>query len=276
MDNEAARPIDLKISHFEGPLDLLCHLIEKNRIDIYDIPVVQITDQYLAYLDSLQDLDMEVASEFLVMAATLLHIKSRMLLPQKESAERGPEGDPREELVLRLLEYRRCKTLATDLKERHDTFAACAFRLPESPDRLGLSMTVPAENLNWDLFLQACRQIVRQNQMRFSDLSSRLTTILKRDKVSLKEKMRDIWRAVVRQSRVFFNELFPAGRTSRTEQVTGFLALLELLRLNKIRARQERNFDVILLECDPHAAIDDDEALNQFLTAAPVEEKDYD
>ncbi|HAL74090.1 MAG TPA: chromosome segregation protein ScpA [Clostridiales bacterium] len=268
--------LELKISQFEGPLDLLCHLIEKNRIDIYDIPIIQITDQYLAYLDSLQSLDMELASEFLVMAATLLHIKSRMLLPQKETLGRDGEEDPREELVLRLLEYRRCKTLASDLRERHDTYTACLFRLPESPVRLGIPIEEQADSLSWDSFWQACQQIARQNQLRFNDLSSKITHILKREKVSLKEKMRLIWRSAANRSRIFFNELFPAGQTSKAELVTGFLALLELLRLNKIRARQERPFDVILLESDLHQPIDDDDALNKFLAEATIEEKDYD
>ena len=276
MTAETARPPELKISQFEGPLDLLCHLIEKNRIDIYDIPIIQITDQYLAYLDSLQTLDMEVASEFLVMAATLLHIKSRMLLPQRESLGRSEEDDPREELVLRLIEYRRCKTMAGQLRERHDTYTTCAFRLPESPVRLGISVEEQSDALNWELFWKACQQVVRQNQLRFNDLSGKITHILKREKISLKEKMRFIWRSVANRSRIFFSELFPAGQASTAERVTGFLALLELLRLNKIQARQDRPFDVILLESNPHQPIEDDEELNRYLTAAPVEEKDYD
>ncbi len=276
MDTASINPIDLKISHFEGPLDLLCHLIEKNRIDIYDIPIVQITEQYLAYLDSLQSLDMDLASEFLVMAATLLHIKSRMLLPRKENAGRETEDDPREELVLRLLEYRRCKTLAGQLKTGHDTYAACLFRTPESPTRLGLNINAPAENLNWEVFWQACQTLARQNQARFNDISGKITHILRREKVSLKEKMRLIWRSAVQKTRLFFNEIFPADKTSRAERVTGFLALLELLRLNKIKARQDRPFDVILLECDPQAPIEDDQDLNEYLQAAPVEEKEYD
>lgn len=275
MDTVAARLPELKISHFEGPLDLLCHLIEKNKIDIYDIPILQITDQYLAYLDSLSSLDMEVASEFLVMAATLLSIKSRLLLPKKETAGREDGEDPREELVLRLLEYRRCKNLASRLKEQHETFTACLFRAPESPIRLGLDTRAPAENLSWESFWKACQQVARQNQLRFSDLSGKIVNILRREKLSVKDKMRFIWRAVVSRSRIFFNELFPAGKASRAERVTGFLALLELLRLNKIRASQEQPFDVIMLESDPQEAIEDDEALNHYLQSAPVEEKDY-
>ncbi|MEA4888448.1 MAG: segregation/condensation protein A [Clostridiaceae bacterium] len=276
MENAGLRPPELKISQFEGPLDLLCHLIEKNRIDIYDIPIEQITDQYLAYLAGLDELDLDLASDFLVMASTLLHIKSRLLLPKKEQGDRIDIDDPREELVLRLLEYRRCKTLAGDLRDRHDDYSSCQYRLPETPQRLGIDPAVDQERLNWDRFLEACRQLTRQNQMRFQDQSERLVHILKRDKVSLKEKMRLIWRSVAMKTRLFFNEIFPADRTSRSERVTGFLALLELLRLNKVRATQDRPYDVILLEADYAQTIDDDEALNEFLSTAPVEEKEYD
>ena len=276
METGENRPPDLKISQFEGPLDLLCHLIEKNRIDIADIPIEQITDQYLDYLASLDTLDMELASDFLVMAATLLHIKSRLLLPHQSHAGLEETDDPREELVLRLLEYRRCKTLAGDLRDRHERYADCQYRLPDSPASLGIPQVTGQDPLNWDLFLQACRRLSHQNQSRFTDQSEKMTQILRKERVSLKEKMRDIWRSVVRKTRIFFNELFPADRTSRAERVTGFLALLELLRLNKVRARQDRPFDVILLENEGVAPIDDDEALNRFLAAAPIEEKEYD
>ncbi len=276
MENAGLRPPELKISQFEGPLDLLCHLIEKNRIDIYDIPIAQITDQYLAYLAGLDELDLDLASDFLVMASTLLHIKSRLLLPKKEQGDRIDIDDPREELVLRLLEYRRCKTLAGDLRGRHEDYSSCRYRLPETPQRLGISPAIDQERLNWERFLDACRHLTSQNQIRFQDQSERLIHILKRDKVSLKEKMRLIWRSVAMKTRLFFSEIFPAGRTSRSEQVTGFLALLELLRLNKIRATQDRPYDVILLEADYAQTIDDDEALNEFLATAPVEDKEYD
>lgn len=279
METVEIRPPELKISQFEGPLDLLCHLIERNQIDIYDIPIIQITDQYLFYMAGLQELDMELASDFLVMAATLLHIKSRLLLPQKDHGDRTETEDPREELVLRLLEYRRCKTLAVELRSRHDVYSACLYRPPETPGRLGLETAVSPERLNWAFFLQICHQLTRQNQIRFNDQSERLTHILKREKVSLTDKMRLIWRSVVLKTRVFFNELFPADRTSRPERVIGFLALLELLRLNKIDARQDHPYDVILLENNlkqPADNLIDDDALNQFLASAPVEEKEYD
>ncbi len=266
---------ELKMAHFEGPLDLLCHLIEKDRIDIYDIPIDTITDQYLAYLASMREFDLDVASDFLVMAATLLQIKSRLLLPKKDTAGQGEGADPREELVLRLLEYRRCRTLAGELRRRHDTYTGCAFRAPESPAALGLPTLKAPEPLSPELFFRAARTVCEQNRLRFSDLTGKITQILRRDKVSLRDKMRQILQEALRRSRVFFSEIFPQSASSRTERVTGFLALLELLRLNRIRVRQDQPFDVILIEPGADVAPGDTAALERLLSQDPVEEKQY-
>ena len=120
--------LSLKLTAFEGPLDLLMHLIERDKIDIYDIPIVSITEQYIAYLRSMSEFDMEVASEFLVMAATLLQIKSRMLLPKEELAEGEEEdADPRQQLVEMLVEYRRIKRAAVEIMRSYSSFAAGSF-----------------------------------------------------------------------------------------------------------------------------------------------------
>ena len=264
---------ELKMDAFEGPLDLLCHLIEKNRIDIYDIPIDSITNQYLAYLGTLREIDLDVASDFLVMAATLLQIKSRLLLPKKDTADQGEGTDPREELVLRLLEYRRCRALAGELKNRHETYSGCTFRPPESPSALGLPTLKAPEPLSTEQFFRAARTICDQNRQRFSDLTGRITQILRRDKVSVRDKMRQVLQEALRRSRVFFSEIFPQNSSTRTERVTGFLAVLELLRLNRIRVRQDRPFDVILIEADPGPS--DADSLERLINQDPVEEKQY-
>ncbi|MCK9252689.1 MAG: segregation/condensation protein A [Eubacteriales bacterium] len=268
------RPPELKISQFEGPLDLLIHLIEKNKVDIYDIPIAEITDQYLTYLDGLDELDMDLASDFLLMASTLLHIKSRLLLPGRSQSETPDEADPREELVLKLLEYRRCKTLAAELKTRHERYREARLKLPEPPGRLGLNLLAEPGRLNWDLFLEACQHLARQNRSRYQDQREKMTHILKRDKVSLKETMRQIVLAIVKKTRVFFNELFPDRLTTRTERVTAFLAVLELLRLNRIFVRQDRPFDVMLIE--PNLAVVETGDEFDRLPAQAIEEKAYD
>ena len=124
--------IPVKINVFEGPLDLLLHLIEKNKIDIYDIPIVEITDQYMEYLHSMEKEDLGTMSEFMVMAATLLDIKCKMLLP-KETNDEGEEEDPREELVQKLLEYKMYKYMSYELKDYMDNAAGVFFRAPDLP-----------------------------------------------------------------------------------------------------------------------------------------------
>ena len=238
---------ELKIRQFEGPLDLLFHLIEKNDIDIYDIPIAEITDQYLVFLKDMDTLDMEVASEFLVMAATLIHIKSRMLLPDRKAILSAEEDDPREELVIRLLQYRRCKMLAMDLRLRYKNYAHCNCRLPATPASLGISIKHPPQEFEPEYFEKAVTVVCARNEMRFADLSSKITHILKRDKVSVRDKMRLVWQKLVSHGKIFFHEIFPALETSKIEKVVGFLAILELLRGNQISAVQDRPFDVILL-----------------------------
>jgi segregation and condensation protein A len=264
---------DLKMAQFEGPLDLLCHLIEKNKIDIHDIPIDYITDQYLKYLTAMQEIDLDLASDFLVMAAGLLQIKSRLLLPKKDTAGQSEDADPREELVLRLLEYRRCKTLANELKSRHAIYTACVCRLPESPTVLGLNTLTPPEPVSVNSFFTAARVVCDQNMQRFSDLSGRIAHILRRDKISLRDKMRQILVEVFRRTRVFFSELYPQSTTNRNERVVAFLALLELLHLDRIRVRQERPFDVILIETDGGAA--DPLSIERLINLDLVKEKDY-
>jgi segregation and condensation protein A len=241
----------LTLEPFEGPLDLLCHLIEKNKIDIYDIPIDRVTDQYLEYLEKMQAIDMEVTSEFLLMAATLLHIKSRMLLPNKRALLAEEGDDPREDLVLKLLAYRRCKTIASDLKDRYELYSGCISKPPESPSSLGIDTVTGNTPVHRDLFFAAIRHLAKQNEIRFADISGRVSHILKREKVSLRDKMLQILQRAIDKTRVFFHEIFPAGRSSRTEQVTGFLAVLELLKQNRIIVKQDRPFDAMMIEPDP-------------------------
>jgi len=238
---------ELKIRQFEGPLDLLFHLIEKNDIDIYDIPIADITDQYMVFLKDMDSLDMEVASEFLVMAATLIHIKSRMLLPDRKALVSSDEEDPREELVIRLLQYRRCKMLAQDLRGRYKDYADCLCRLPSTPASLGISLQHPPQEFDPGFFQRSISSVCARNEMRFADLSAKITHILKRDKVSVRDKMKLVWQKIISGGKIFFHEIFPAAGTTKIEKIVGFLAVLELLRGNQITAEQARPFDVILL-----------------------------
>lgn len=266
---------DLKMENFEGPLDLLCYLIEKNKINIYDIPIVTITDQYLEYIASIPTIDLDSMSEFLVMASTLIHMKSRLLLPSRQGEAAREEADPREELVMKLLEYRRCKALASELKERHGIYRHCVYRLPETAQSLGIPLAHTQEEFSVEQFYRACKAVTERNETRFYDVSNKIMHLLRREKISLKEKMKSIWRQVVSKTRVFFNELFPVTKTSKAERVVGFLAVLELLKLDRITARQDCAFDVILIECDPERAGDDEQIFDRYCAKEKIEEIAY-
>ncbi|MDI9468979.1 MAG: segregation/condensation protein A [Bacillota bacterium] len=255
-----SRP-EIRAGSFSGPLDLLLHLIERDRIDIHDIPIARITDQYLEILDRDTELDMELASEFLVMAATLLEIKSRLLLPgRREEGEEG-ERDPREDLVLRLLAYRRARLLAAVLKERHERYRGCRLRLPSTAKALGIQL-VDAEpsqpRLSVERFERAARTLAARNQIRYASLRERLEQVLRRDRVSLVGAIRSLWLRLRQQVRLLFDEIWPR-RTNRTERITGFLAVLELLRLNRIQAEQNVALGPICLSADPGASLELDD-----------------
>ncbi|MBP5491774.1 MAG: segregation/condensation protein A [Clostridiales bacterium] len=238
----------VRLRKFEGPLDLLFHLIEKNDIDIYDIPISEVTDQYMDYLDKMSSLDMDVASEFLLMAATLVHIKSRMLLPDRHLSDETPEADPREELVLRLLEYRRCKMLASDLKDRYRDYSKCMYRLPQTPSDLGIDVEYRPAPIDRSALDKGVEDVCKRNEIRFADIASKITHILKRDKFSIRDKIRFVWDRLIKKGKIFFHELFPVHQVEKMDRIVGFLAVLELLRGDQIKAEQEHPFDVILIE----------------------------
>jgi segregation and condensation protein A len=174
-----------------------------------------------------------------------------MLLPNKRALLAEEGDDPREDLVLKLLAYRRCKTIASDLKDRYELYSGCISKPPESPSSLGIDTVTGNTPVHRDLFFAAIRHLAKQNEIRFADISGRVSHILKREKVSLRDKMLQILQRAIDKTRVFFHEIFPAGRSSRTEQVTGFLAVLELLKQNRIIVKQDRPFDAMMIEPDP-------------------------
>jgi len=229
----------VKLDAFEGPLDLLLHLIKKNEVEIVDIPVAKITEQYLAYLEMMRELNLDVAGEFLVMAATLTLIKSRMLLPPSEDDE-AEEPDPRAELVQQLLEYQRYREAALALGERpllhRDVFVREPLDEPEvseSNDAPRLRTTV------WEL-LEAFRTVLKRAQ---PEAVHEVIT----ERVSLRDRARALLQALAAARCIEFESLFEAEVT-RFEVVVTFLALLELMKLGAARAVQEDRFGRIIIE----------------------------
>jgi scpA/B protein len=217
---------DFKLDIFEGPLDLLLHLIEKNQIDIYDIPIVHITSQYMDILQTWNQFDIAYSSEFLVMAATLLQIKSRLLLP-KQTGKGDSEGeDPRDELVHRLVEFKRIKELTSVLEERVSE-GSYVFNRPEELSQVGLDLVCTVE---WDA-LVACFHKVRERYERPEVEAPKV--VMEREEYTLEQGIEDVLLAT-RGQQVPCMTLFEQTQT-KEEGVVIFLALLELMKRQLLR-----------------------------------------
>ena len=229
----------IKLENFEGPLDLLLHLIRKHEVDIYDIPIVPITRQYLNYLDLMKELDLDSAGEFLVMAATLIHIKARMLVPrlEHETEEEAEAEDPRDALVRRLIEHQKYKAAAELLHER-ETVRSAQWGVPD--ERLTDIAGEPFEReLEVDLFglLQAFQAVLKRAR-------ERPGIPLPREEVSIETRTRQLLERLAGIEACGFEELFDDA-DSRGELITTFLAVLEMIRLKLIRVFQSSAFGTI-------------------------------
>jgi segregation and condensation protein A len=242
-----------KLETFEGPLDLLLHLIDKAEIDIHDISINDITDQYMAYLDAMQELELDITSEFLVMAATLLSMKSRQLLPKPPVTEEpwyideDDEGlDPREDLIRKLIEYRKYKSVAVQLREKEWDRSQVYTR--ESTDLtpfLKVMPVNPVEGLHVDDLVRAFRKAMRRMEGRHK------VSAIRKDEVSVKDRIRDIidtmkQRALSGEGKIMFSQLV-GEQFNRDEIVVTFLAILELMKRRWVSCHQSELFDEIVL-----------------------------
>ena len=231
----------IKIPVFEGPFDLLFHLIEKNQVSIYDIPISEIADQYLDYLFAMQEMDMEIASEFLVTAATLLHIKSRMLIPERRE-KTGEATDPREELVEKLLEYKKYKDFSQVLRNREEEWENVFYRLPWAVD---FGDEIETLELSQEELKRSYLKLIDRIASRSNNKTGDIVRILQREKVSLRAKMREVISTLIKKAFFKFADMFSPKSRSRTEIVTAFLAILELSKLKKVRLVQKKQFSDI-------------------------------
>src|SRR5215467_1674873 len=227
----------VRLQNFEGPLDLLLHLIKKNELDIHDIPIALITEQYLAYIDLMQELNLDVVGEFLVMAATLIHIKSRMLLPRPDPTQEDPEEDPREALVRRLIEHQRFKAAAELLHEREIQRSAQWGR----PDQRvnDLVGEAPEPEIEVDLFslMAAFRQVLERARQR-------PMVLLPPEQMPIETRIEQLLARLSETDACGFEDLF-ADVGTRAGMVVTFLALLEMIRLKLVRVFQQGNFGPI-------------------------------
>lgn len=259
--------IDIKLEAFEGPLDLLLHLITREELDIYDIPIVSITSQYLEVIDNLSNLDLDTATEFIVMAATLIEIKSRMLLPDRNDMEvfDYSNEDPRRELVKRLVEYKQFKEIASLLRETEGTLDEVVFK--EQSDLSQYVDHVSKETLNESmdqmLLVEAIQRVLVKIN-RFDDGRQKYFKGIKRDAHTVDDKLSKIRNRILTEECFEFSTLFDAFIT-REEVVVTFLAILEMLKLKEIRIVQETIFGEIsirkrALEDRQEELVDEDEA----------------
>ncbi|EPX55935.1 Segregation and condensation protein A [Cystobacter fuscus DSM 2262] len=239
----------IALPNFEGPLDLLLHLIKEHRLDIFDIPLALITEKYLEYLERMREINLDIAGEFLVMAATLAHLKSRMLLPRQDVAEQAVDavaelqqeeaGDPREELVRRLLEYQKYKDAAEQLA-RQDILDRDIF-----PRRVPLeAVPIPEEEVGLQEF--SVLKLIEALDRVMERLAPKLQHEVVREKVSLSDAMRRIAEKLSAAESCTFDSLFEEQRTRQAVIIT-FLAILEMVKRRLLKVSQEEPLAAILL-----------------------------
>lgn len=244
------KKIEIKIDAFEGPLDLLLALISKEEVDIYDIPIVKITDQYLSAVSELPKMDLDFTCEFLVMAATLLEIKSKMLLPEKDlysSTHDIEPYDPREELVKRLLAYKIFKDAAKVLSSLEGQLDEVVFKNQEelSPYTKTLSNEMLNDSLESSLLSEAVKRVLMRIE-RYDENRKNFFKKIKRDQFTVEEKIQFIESHLINNDNIMFSHLFNESKT-KEEVVVTFLALLELLKLKKVSIQQVGLFEEIFI-----------------------------
>ncbi|MBP3233503.1 MAG: segregation/condensation protein A [Eubacterium sp.] len=242
--------IDVKLEVFEGPLDLLLHLIEKNKFNIFDIPIVEITRQYLDYLDSMEEENMDVMSEFLVMAATLISIKSKMLLP-KEEEEEEEEDDPRAELVKSLIEYKMYKYASLELKDMSLDASNAFFKKETIPKEVKeVKEEVDPKELLSDITMKQMSEIfhalLKREVDRVDPVRSKFGTIT-RDEIRLEDRMVEIRNEIKGLKSINFRTLLGSKR-GKINLIVSFLAILELMKTGVLIIRQEEMFGDIIID----------------------------
>lgn len=236
----------IKIENFEGPLDLLCHLVEKNKMNIYDISINDITDQYIDYINSMKDLNLEVTGEFLIMASNLLYIKSKLLLPVDKENEEDAE-DPKEELILKLVEYKKIKEVTALMKENNEKYSLFHYK---DPEKITFTKVKPKLETTYssDVIPSIFMKIAKDNMDKINHNAADVHRLIESEKITVKSKIRDILKGILKKGEIIFNKTFNTKEKSKIEVITAFMAMLELNRASKVSISQEYNFGDIKLK----------------------------
>ena len=232
----------IKLDNFEGPLDLLCHLIDKNKMDIYDINISEITDQYIDYINQMEKMNLDITSEFLVMSSTLLYLKSKHLLPKEQDNE---EEITEEELIRRIIEYKKYKEITKKLKEN---FLIYSKRYYKNAEQIELPKQKIEVEYNQDTIPDIYKELIRRNKDKINENASNIEKIAITETYSVGEKVKDMYRALIKYKKFTFNKLFSLKKHNKREVVTAFSGLLEMSRRNKVITEQDRLFGDIEVE----------------------------
>ena len=236
-----SKKYELRLDNFEGPLDLLCYLIDKNKMDIYKVSISDISEQYIQYLKKQKELNLEIASEFLVMASTLLLVKSKGLLPKEVEDE---EELTEEELLRRIIEYKKYKEISKQFKERIVVYSK---RFYKSPDKIELPKQELEKEYTKEDIIQKYKALIEKNEKKKNENAKNIEKIAVYDTHSVSDKVKDIFRELVRKPKFVFNKLFSLQEKPKAEVVTAFSGVLELSRRNKITAEQQEMFGDIVI-----------------------------
>lgn len=232
----------IKTADFEGPLDLLCHLIDKNKMNINDIKISEITDQYLDYIKEMEEMNLDITSEFLVMASTLLYLKSKSLLPKQESEE---EELTEEELIRRIIEYKKYKEITTKLKENFLLYSKRYFKQAEE-------IELPNQKIEKDyekgIIPEIYEKLIKRNVEKVNENAKNIEKIAITETYTVASKVKDMFKALIKHKKFVFNKLFSLKEHNKQEVVTAFSGLLEMSRRNKVITNQEDTFSDILVE----------------------------
>ena len=234
--------MNFKINEFEGPLDLLLHLIKENKMDIMNIEIERITDQYISYLNEQEKMNLEIASEYLVMASELIELKSKLLLPNPKTDEESEEEiDPREELVNRLLEYQTYKEITKVLKEKEELRKEIYTKSPENIKQYVEEETKLSSDITLDDLVEAFKKYLERKK-ESKPLKTKVTT----NEISVSSRRLEIKSILKKRPKISFFELFPV--LNKEYVVATFLAILEMAKNKELRITQEKNFDDIICE----------------------------
>ena len=232
----------IKIDNFEGPIDLLLYLIEKNKMKIEEINLTEITDQYIEYLNEMEKMNLEIASEFLVMASTLLYLKSKNLLPKQEEAE---EELTEEELIKRIIEYKKYKTISQVFKEN---YAENSKRIFKSQEDIKLPKQVLEEKYSNEMIPEIYKNILERTSVRINKNAKNIEKIALVENYTVGDKVKEMFRVLIKQKKFIFNKLFSLKSRDKQEVITAFSGLLELSRRDKVETKQEELFGDIYVE----------------------------